>query len=89
MAHSEILKDKLILAVDDEEDVLDIIEEELSSVGAGHSAQSDHVRKRPGVPGLIHIRPGDSRHYGGSRVRSLEDSCEAEFSRCYAYSTCI
>ncbi len=35
MAHSEILKDKLILAVDDEEDVLDIIEEELSSVGVG------------------------------------------------------
>jgi DNA-binding response OmpR family regulator len=35
MAHSEILKDKLILAVDDEEDVLDIIGEELSSVGVG------------------------------------------------------
>ncbi|MEI7448257.1 MAG: response regulator [Desulfomonile sp.] len=30
MASSEILKDKLILAVDDEEDVLDIIEEEIS-----------------------------------------------------------
>ncbi len=30
MAGSEILQDKLILAVDDEEDVLDIIEEELS-----------------------------------------------------------
>lgn len=30
MASSEILQDKLILAVDDEEDVLDIIEEELS-----------------------------------------------------------
>jgi len=30
MASSEILKDKLVLAVDDEEDVLDIIEEELS-----------------------------------------------------------
>jgi len=30
MATSEILQDKLILAVDDEEDVLDIIEEELS-----------------------------------------------------------
>jgi DNA-binding NtrC family response regulator len=30
MAKSEALKDKLILAVDDEEDVLDIIEEELS-----------------------------------------------------------
>jgi len=30
MAKSEVLKDKLILAVDDEEDVLDIIEEELS-----------------------------------------------------------
>jgi DNA-binding response OmpR family regulator len=30
MAASEILQDKLILAVDDEEDVLDIIEEELS-----------------------------------------------------------
>jgi DNA-binding NtrC family response regulator len=30
MAKSEILQDKLILAVDDEEDVLDIIEEELS-----------------------------------------------------------
>ena len=30
MASSEILQDKLILAVDDEEDVLDIIEEEIS-----------------------------------------------------------
>ena len=30
MSSSEILRDKLILAVDDEEDVLDIIEEELS-----------------------------------------------------------
>jgi DNA-binding response OmpR family regulator len=30
MAKSEILKEKLILAVDDEEDVLDIIEEELT-----------------------------------------------------------
>ena len=30
MSSSEILQDKLILAVDDEEDVLDIIEEELS-----------------------------------------------------------
>ncbi len=30
MAESEILKDKLILAVDDEEDVLEIIDEELS-----------------------------------------------------------
>ena len=30
MDRSEILQDKLILAVDDEEDVLDIIEEELS-----------------------------------------------------------
>ncbi len=42
MAHSEILKDKLILAVDDEEDVLDIIEEELSAAGAGtlHKATS-------------------------------------------------
>jgi DNA-binding response OmpR family regulator len=32
---SEILKDKLILAVDDEEDVLEVIEEELSAAGAG------------------------------------------------------
>ena len=30
MSSSEILQDKLILAVDDEEDILDIIEEELS-----------------------------------------------------------
>ncbi len=35
MAGSEILKDKLILAVDDEEDVLEIIEEELAFVGEG------------------------------------------------------
>lgn len=34
MASSVILQDKLILAVDDEEDVLDIIEEELSEVAS-------------------------------------------------------
>lgn len=34
MASSEILSEKLILAVDDEEDVLDIIEEELTAAAA-------------------------------------------------------
>ena len=55
MASSEILQDKLILAVDDEEDVLDIIEEELSEASNCTLHRATTFEKAQQYPGLIHL----------------------------------
>ena len=68
MPESEILKDKLILAVDDEEDVLETIQEELSDYPEVRLHTATTFEKGTGIHRIVYVRSGDSGHHGGAWV---------------------
>ena len=74
MTTSQILRDKLVLAVNEEEDVLEIIEEEFSFETANvtlHAATTFENARQ--YLGFVHLRSSTPRHLGESGIRSFGD----------------
>ena len=74
MPTREFLRNKMVLAVNQEEDVLEIIEEEFSFETANvtlHAATTFEIARQYLVS--VHLRSSTPRHLGDSGIRSVAD----------------